>query len=277
VSGNGKVEQSRACKGVVQSFWNEIPCGSRGISPEDRRAFFRDLELERYELEPYLKPFASFEKGRGRRVLEVGVGAGTDFINWVRNGADATGIDLTEAGVRLARERLDLEGRSARLCQGDAENLPFRSGHFDLVYSYGVVHHSPDTARAIGEIHRVLRPGGTARVMIYHHPSLVGLMLWSVHCAGKLKPWKSPRWAVFQYLESPGTKAYSIGEARELFGAFGEVSIRTQLSHGDLLQMRPGPRYQRGLYRTLWRLYPRSVLKLVGNRLGTGLLVEATK
>lgn len=264
-------------KRSVQAFWDDVPCGSRDISPEDRRAFFRQLEQERYDLEPYLRPFARFEDGRGKRVLEIGVGAGTDFINWVRNGADAAGIDLTEAGVRLASERLGLEGLSARLCQGDAENLPFRSDHFDLVYSYGVVHHSPETPRAIAEIRRVLRPGGVARVMIYHHPSLVGLMLWSVHCAGKLRPWRSPRWAVYHYLESPGTKAYTVKEARALFGTFREVSIRTQLSHGDLLQMRPGPRYQRGIYRILWDLYPRSVLRRVGNRLGTGLFIEAMK
>jgi SAM-dependent methyltransferase len=274
---NNQREVPSASKHAVQSFWSQVPCGSRGISPADRRAFFRQLEQERYELEPYLKPFARFEDGRGKRVLEVGVGAGTDFINWVRNGADAAGIDLTEAGVRLASERLGLEGLSARLCQGDAENLPLRSDYFDLVYSYGVVHHSPDTPKAIAEIHRVVRPGGVARVMIYHHPSLVGLLLWAVHCAGKLRPWRSPRWAVYHYLESPGTKAYTVEEARALFGAFRSVSIRTQLSHGDLLQMRPGPRYQRGIYRILWDLYPRSVLKRVGNRLGTGLFVEAVK
>ncbi len=270
-------QRTTEMKRSVQSFWNEVPCGSRGIFPDDRRAFFRQLEEERYELEPYLKSFARFEDGRGKRVLEVGVGAGTDFINWVRNGADAAGIDLTEAGIRLASERLGLEALSARLCQGDAENLPFPSNHFDLVYSYGVVHHSPDTTRAIAEIHRVLRPGGIARVMIYHHPSLVGLMLWTVHCVGKLKPWKSPRWAVYRYLESPGTKAYTVGEAKNLFAAFGPVSVRTQLSHGDLLQMRPGPRYQHGLFRLLWGLYPRSILRRVGNRLGTGLFIEAIK
>lgn len=274
---NNQREDSSATKRAVQSFWNHVPCGSRGISPGDRRAFFRQLEQERYELEPYLKPFARFEDGRGKRVLEVGVGAGTDFTNWVRNGAEAVGIDLTEEGVRLASERLGLESLSAQLCQGDAENLPFRSDHFDLVYSYGVVHHSPDTPRAVAEIYRVLRPGGAARVMVYHHPSLAGLMLWAVHCAGKLRPWRTPRWAVYHYLESPGTKAYTVGEARALFADFRSVSIRTQLSHGDLLQMRPGPRYQRGIYRMLWDLYPRSVLRRIGNRLGTGLFIEATK
>jgi ubiquinone/menaquinone biosynthesis C-methylase UbiE len=264
-------------KEAVRAFWDEDPCGTRGVTKEDRRAFFVQLERERYELEPYIKPFARFEEGKGKRVLEVGVGAGTDFINWVRNGARATGVDLTEAGTRLSRERIALEGLRAEVLQGDAENLPFAGDQFDLVYSYGVLHHSPDTARAVGEVLRVLRPGGVARVMVYHHPSLVGFMLWGVHCAARLRPWRSPRWAVYHYLESPGTKVYSVSEARHLFRAFSNVTIRTQLSHGDLLQMRPGPKYQGGIHRLLWRLYPRALLKWVGNDLGTGLMIEAVK
>jgi len=270
-------KRASSTKENVRAFWDLDPCGTRGIAQEDRHAFFGELERERYELEPYIKAFARFEDAKDKRVLEVGVGAGTDFINWVRNGARAVGIDLTEAGTRLSRERIALEGLRAEVLRGDAENLPFAGDQFDLVYSYGVLHHSPDTARAVGEVLRVLRPGGIARVMVYHHPSLVGFMLWAVHCAAHLQPWKSPRWAVYHYLESPGTKAYTVDEARELFAGFGTVRIRTQLSHGDLLQMRPGPRYGRGLYPLLWRLYPRAVLKRVGNRLGTGLFVEAVK
>ena len=128
--------------------------------------------------------------------MEVGVGAGTDFVNWVRNGAIATGVDLTQSGVALTGERLEIEGLEADVRVADAESLPFADDSFDIVYSWGVLHHSPDTPRAIEEVRRVLRPAGTALVMIYHAWSWMGFTLWWLHCAAKIRPWKSPRWAM---------------------------------------------------------------------------------
>ncbi|MCC6751742.1 MAG: class I SAM-dependent methyltransferase [Deltaproteobacteria bacterium] len=269
--------QVEELKEAVRQHWQRQPCGTRDIPTEERRRFFDEIERERYEWEPYIPAFARFERGKGKRLLEVGVGAGTDFINWVRHGAIATGVDLTEAGVALTRERLALEELRAEVLQADAERLPFPDQSFDLVYSYGVLHHSPNTARAVSEVHRVLRPGGTALIMVYHVPSWVGFMLWGVHCAAKLRPWKSPRWAIFNHLESPGTKAYTHAEARELFSAFSSVNVRSQLSHGDLLLMRPAQKYQSSLARLAWTLYPRWAIKATGDRFGLGLFIEATR
>jgi SAM-dependent methyltransferase len=144
----------------VRRHWDAQPCGTRDIPEDDRARFFSDLERERYEWEPYIPPVARFARGRWRDVLELGVGAGTDFVNWVRQGARATGVDLTTRGVELTRERLALEGLHADVRIADGERLPFADESFDIVYSYGVLHHSPDTASAIREVRRVLRPGG---------------------------------------------------------------------------------------------------------------------
>ena len=185
--------QTPNLKSVVKAHWEREPCGTRGVPNANRLQFFHQLEQERYELEPYIPTFAQFELARGKRVLEIGVGAGTDFVRWVRAGAEATGIDLTDQAIGLVRERLALEGLSAKLHVGDAENLPFENDSFDIVYSYGVIHHTPNTARAVQEIHRVLKTNGVARVMIYHLHSWVTLMIWAAHCAGRFRPWKSPR------------------------------------------------------------------------------------
>ncbi len=268
---------AEALKDAVRRHWQAEPCGTRGASPAERRAFFDEIERDRYAWEPYIKPFARFERGRGLKVLEVGVGAGTDFINWVRNGAVATGVDLTPEGVALTRERLALEGLTAEVQVADAENLPFPDASFDLVYSYGVLHHSPDTRRAVREVHRVLKPGGTALIMVYHHPSWVGLMLWGLHYAVRLRPWVSPRQAVFEHLESPGTKAYTVAEAKDLVGMFDRSDVRPQLAHGDLLLMPPAAKYRRWHHKLAWKLYPRWAVRLLGDRLGTGLLIEAVK
>jgi ubiquinone/menaquinone biosynthesis C-methylase UbiE len=261
----------------VAEHWEEEPCGTRGFGARDRASFFRAVEQERYAFEPFIKEFAGFDDAAGLRVLEIGVGAGSDYVNWLRAGAGAFGVDLTAAAVQLTRERCALEGLTPRLSRTDCESLPFRDGAFDVAYSYGVIHHSPDTPRAVAEIYRVLKPGGVAKVMIYHAPSITGLLLWMVHCLLKLRPWRSPRWAVANFLESPGTKAYTTREARDLFRAFSCVRIRTVLGTGDLLQMRRSEKYRSAWARLAWRLYPRWAIRKAGGRLGLGMLIEAAK
>jgi ubiquinone/menaquinone biosynthesis C-methylase UbiE len=269
--------QSADLKEAVKRHWNDETCGTRGVDIQDRRRFFDQIEGERYNWEPYIKTFAQFERGKGKRLLEIGVGAGTDFVNWVRNGADATGIDLTEHAVELVRERLALEGLIAEVRLGDGECLPFPSETFDIVYSYGVLHHSPNTQQAIEEVHRVLRPGGTALIMMYHVRAWTAWLLWIAHCLLKGQPWRSPRQAVFDHLESPGTKVYTVPEAKQLFNFFKAVEVRPQLTFGDLFLMRPSKKYQGWTAKMVWALYPRGLVRLMGNRFGTALLIEARK
>lgn len=261
-------------KRAVRDYWNGEPCGTRGMEVTERRAYFAEMERIRYELEPYIPPFARFEEGKGKKVLEIGVGAGQDFTRWVRAGADAIGIDYTPNAVALTKEALAVEGLSATVWEADAENLPFRDRTFDLVWSWGVLHHTPQTREAIGEVLRVLKDGGTARVMIYAAYSWVTLSVWLLH---GLRRFRGVRWASANHLESPGTKVYTTKETRDLFRNFSRVSIRRQLVHGDLLEIVPAERYRHGLARVLWRLYPRWFIRLTGNMLGTGLLIEATK
>lgn len=273
----GCAVQDEGLKKAVRAHWQAQPCGSRGIDDDDRAGFFAQLEAERDVLDPHISAWARFERGRDRDVLEIGVGAGTDFMRWVRHGARATGIDLTDVGIALTRERLALEGREAKLLVGDAENLPFSDASFDIVYSYGVLHHTPDTPRALREVHRVLRPGGLALVMVYRVPSVAGYTLWALHCAARLEPWKTPRQAIYEHLESPGTKAYTDSEMRALLSDFSSVRIEHALLAGDLLTMRPSARYAGPAYRMIWRLYPRGLLRRFGQPLGTGMLIEAVK
>lgn len=150
---------AEALKRAIHDHWNAAPCGTRDLPREDRAAFFKALESERYQLEPYIRDFARFDRGRGLRVLEVGIGAGTDFVNWVRAGALATGIDLTERAVELTRERLDLEGLDAEVRVADAEALPFPDASFDRVFHVGGIAGYRAPARALAEMARVARPG----------------------------------------------------------------------------------------------------------------------
>ncbi|HEX8091666.1 MAG TPA: class I SAM-dependent methyltransferase, partial [Blastocatellia bacterium] len=156
----------------VHDFWQANPCGTKFAQGEiGTREFFDAVERHRYQTESHIREVVGFDRWRGRDVLEVGCGLGTDGINFARAGAVYTGIDLTEASIELVRRRFEIEGLNANLKVADAESLPFADASFDMVYSHGVLHHTPDTQRAIDELHRVLKPGGAAMVMLYHKNS----------------------------------------------------------------------------------------------------------
>jgi ubiquinone/menaquinone biosynthesis C-methylase UbiE len=156
----------------VRAFWQANPCGVKFADAEvGTRLFFERVEEHRYRKEWHIPGAADFAGARGLRVLEVGCGLGTDGAQFARAGADYTGVDLTEASVELARRRFELFGLAGEFRVADAERLEFADESFDLVYSHGVLHHTPDAAAAVREIHRVLRPKGRAVVMLYHRDS----------------------------------------------------------------------------------------------------------
>jgi len=243
----------RAKQGVAD-FWNSEPCGARYLGGS---AEFAKQAQARYELEPHIPEFARFAQSLGLRVLEIGVGMGADYEQWLRAGAMATGVDLSTESLDRARRRCEFAGLKSDLRHADAEALPFADRTFDVVYSYGVMHHSPDTAKCLEEAWRVLRPGGEARIMLYHHPSLTGFMLWL-----RFGLWRrqSLRQCVFERLESPGTKTFRIEEVRDLMSAFENVRIQQVFSPGDLLLNKPSRRFHGRIYRLVWRLFPRETL-----------------
>ncbi|HYE64982.1 MAG TPA: class I SAM-dependent methyltransferase [Pyrinomonadaceae bacterium] len=156
----------------VRAFWQANPCGTKFTDAEPgTRLFYERVEEHRYRKEWHIPAAADFQGARGLRVLEIGCGLGTDGAQFVRAGADYTGVDLTDAAVDLARLRFRLFDLPGTFQTADAENLDFADESFDLVYSHGVLHHTPDAERAVREIHRVLRPCGRAVVMLYHRDS----------------------------------------------------------------------------------------------------------
>lgn len=276
------IAESATLKARVKEHWEREACGTRYGSDTDRKRFFDEISSARYTLEPYITAFADFPSAQGKAVLEIGVGAGADFQNWCGHALHATGVDLTEKAISLTKERLELNSVPPEryvLQKADAENLPFDDESFDLVYSWGVLHHTPDTGRAFREVFRVLKPGGVARAMIYHVPSWGGLMLY-VRCGlarGKFN--LTMKEAIFADLESPGTKAYSIDEARSLLldAGFDKVTAFAKLGPGDLLTIKPSEKYSAPVYKLIWRVYPRWLVRLIGDRFGLGLLIEAKK
>ena len=264
-------------KQEVRDFWNEASCGERLLLEASDKSGYLAQMAKRYSLEPYIEGFAAFDNARDRDVLEIGVGLGADHQRYAESGARLTGIDLTDRAVAHTRRRFELFDLRSDLRVGDAESLPFADACFDCVYSWGVLHHSPDTARAVDEVWRVLRPGGDARVMIYHKHALVGYMLWLRYALLVGKPWRSLSDIYAKHLESPGTKAYTMEEARGLFRRFAQVTISTVLTHGDLLESDAGQRHRGWLLTLAKRLWPRRLLKWTLPRHGLFMLIIAVK
>lgn len=147
-------------KEAVREFWNQAACGEDLYLTDTEKASYATQARTRYALEPYILDFARFPETRGLRVLEIGVGLGADHQQFAEAGADLWGIDLTERAIEHTRRRLAAFGLNSHLAVGDAEHLEFSDESFDRVYSWGVLHHSPDTPQAIAEVWRVLKRGG---------------------------------------------------------------------------------------------------------------------
>jgi ubiquinone/menaquinone biosynthesis C-methylase UbiE len=218
----------------VRAHWEAAPCGTPDVVDVEERQRWSELERIRYEREPFIEEFARFSAASGKQLLEVGCGAGTDLLRFARSGARCAAIDLTEAGIALAGKRLAAEGFTAELQVADAEHLPFNNDSFDVVYSWGVIHHSPDTGRCAHEILRVLRPGGRFCVMVYNRRSLLAAQAWLYFAVARGQPTRSIASVLAEHVESPGTKAYTRREAKRLFEGAHNVDVATVVTPYDL-------------------------------------------
>jgi len=158
----------------VQDFWNANPCQAGLSSQENRRRYFEEISVKRFQGREWHVPLiADFSSFRGKDVLEIGCGIATDGLEFARQGARYVGVDLTPVAIELATERFALLGIQGRFQLANAEErLPFPDASFDHVYSFGVIHHSPAPHRIVAEMHRVLRVGGTFTVMLYNRSSV---------------------------------------------------------------------------------------------------------
>ncbi len=256
--------------------WSQDPCGAEFDREHElgTREFFDSIERHRYtEYAPWMPRVMGFDKFRGARLLEIGCGMGTDLLQFARGGARCTGVDLTPRSVEITRHRFGLYGMNGDFMLADGEQLPFASESFDVVYSNGVLHHTPDTAGAIREVHRVLRPGGVAKVMLYHRHSLnywFEIVLRRGLLGGEFLRGRSAEEIMSRVVEfsdhgaRPLVKVYSREQARELFKQFSEVEVEVeQLTREEL-------RISRALVSE--RLFAR-----LSNRIGWNVVITATK
>jgi ubiquinone/menaquinone biosynthesis C-methylase UbiE len=223
-------------KNETQRQWDNDPCGShyaRGVL-QHTLDWYLKVEDHRYrEYGPWMPEVMEFASHAGEEVLEIGAGLGTDLAQFARHGARVTDIDLSSGHLAHAQENFRLRGLEGRFIHQDAETLPFPDNSFDLVYSNGVLHHTPNTAHVVSEIHRVLKPGGKVIAMFYAEQSL---NYWRNIVLGHgLRETFLDRYSVGEVMSRtverseigarPLVKVYTARRLRRLFGDFTRISI----------------------------------------------------
>ncbi len=221
-----------ALKNDIRRYWNDKQPGQwYSKQKTGEKEYYDDIDYKRYNIfSPYIPKIAEFSEHKGEKVLEVGIGMGLDLKQYSKNGAICYGIDLTEGAVNKAKRVFEIYGLKAELQVMDAENLKFDDNTFDLVYSMGVLHHTPNTQKAINGICRILKPGGKAIVMLYSkswqhyvirvfYAGIIGRELFRMSMQELINKYSEA------YGFSPLTKLYSRKEVKSFFTKFSQVDV----------------------------------------------------
>jgi SAM-dependent methyltransferase len=242
----------------VRSYWEAHPlCADAIPHPLASRAYFEhyDRLREANESVEFSAALHEYDQFTGKAVLDVGCGNGYVLSRYARAGAHTTGIDLTETAVEICRKRFEIMGLEGQFRQANAEALPFADGSFDCVTSMGVLHHTPDTAKAVSEVFRVLKPGGRLIVMFYHRNSALYRIGFPLQ---RLLTGKTTRQLVNEVdgEGNPLGDVYSAAELRRLLARFTGLELFTGLLEPWMLL----PRFS--------RVVPAAVLRPFAGRWG---------
>ncbi len=261
---------------AVRAFWDSRPCNIRhSPSPPGTRQYFDEVEARKYAVEPHIPHFAQFERWRGKRVLEVGCGIGTDSINFARAGAQLTAVDLSEESLKVCRSRFAIFELEAEIKQADAERLSdyVEAQPYDLIYSFGVIHHTPNPANVVSELLKFCGPTTELRIMLYSKWSWKGI--WITLTEGKGAFWRArdlTRRHAEAQLDCPVAYTYNSREVRDLLRGFEVQRIWKEHIFPYRISDYVQHRYRREWY---FRWMPRSVFRWLEHRLGWHTLIVA--
>lgn len=265
----------------VEKYWDERPCNIRH-SPREvgSREYFDEVEARKYFVEPHIPRFAEFERWAGKRVLEIGCGIGTDTINFARSGASVTAVDLSDESLKIARKRAEVFNLSDSIefRQADAEKLSdvVPPEPYDLVYSFGVIHHTPRPGNVLDQVRtNYARGHSVVKIMVYNRNSWKVLSILLGYGRGQF--WKLDQ-LVARHSEAqtgcPITYTFSPKQARKLFAAHGFPNVATRIDHifpyrvSDYVQYR----YEKELH---WKLVPEPFFRWLERNFGWHLCITA--
>jgi 2-polyprenyl-3-methyl-5-hydroxy-6-metoxy-1,4-benzoquinol methylase len=265
---------------AVQTYWNARPCNIRhSTKPVGTAEYFDEVEWRKYLVEPHIPGFAAFERWSGKKVLEIGCGIGTDTINFARNGATVTAVDLSDKSMEIARQRAHVFGLQDRIrfVKANAEQLSsfIPVEPYDLIYSFGVIHHTPNPGRVLDELRKFVKPGSTVKIMVYHRRSWK--VLWILLAYGKGRLWKLKK-LIADYSEAqtgcPVTYTYTRSEGRRLLEEHGLRVNDVRVDHIFSYRIKDYVQY-RYIQDWYFRWLPRRVFRALERRFGWHLCLTA--
>lgn len=251
-------------KDQIKTYWNQQPCNVKHSQKSPKTPeYWQEVTAKKYRAEPHILPFADHVKYAGKRVLEVGCGIGTDAEQFARGGADYVGIDFSDISVDLCRKRFDVLNLPGSFLVADVENLlSYSLGEFDLVYSWGVLHHTPNIISAIEGIYDSLKPGGEFKMMVYATNSWKRILIDANFAQPEAQN------------NCPLANTYSETEIRDLLWQFTNVSI-TQ-DHIFPWQIEPYKRNE-WIMEPWFSAMPPEMFSVLEKSLGWHLMVSATR
>lgn len=263
---------------AVREYWNRRPCNIKHSPLEvGTREWSDQVEERKYFVEPHIPAFAEFRRWKGQKVLEIGCGIGTDTINFARAGADVTAIDLSDESLKIAKQRAEVMGVADRIrfYEGNAEELSkiIPPEPFDLIYSFGVIHHSPHPEKILAELRNYTRPGTMLKIMVYHRHSWK--VLWILLTYGYGRFWDLSR-LVAEHSEAqtgcPVTFTYLPDEIRTMLNREGFVVKKIEIDHIFPYKI---PEYTRYEYKKVWyfRRMPARMFRWMEERYGWHMCV----
>ncbi|MDQ3133031.1 MAG: class I SAM-dependent methyltransferase [Acidobacteriota bacterium] len=265
--------------GDVRDYWNRRPCNIRHSTAEiGTKEYFDQVEARKYRVEPHIPAFADFASWKDKKVLEIGCGIGTDTMNFARAGAEVTAVDLSSESIKLAKQRAEIFGFSDRInfYEANAERLSefIPAQKYDLIYSFGVIHHSPHPEEIIKQIREnFIKEGTTLKLMVYYRYSWK--VLWML-LQEKGKFWKLDD-IIAKHSEAqtgcPVTYSYTKKTIKDLVGDDFDVK-KIEVEHIFPYQI---PRYVKYEYvkEWYWRMLPESVFRKMERTFGWHLCATA--
>ena len=267
----------------VKKYWNARPCNIKhSTKPLGSKDYFEEVEKRKFFVEPHLVKFADFPSIQGKKVMEIGCGLGTTMINFAKSGAvKISAVDLSDASIALAKQRAEVYGYQDKIdfYNINAETLSSHipQDQYDLIFSFGVIHHTPHPEKILKEIHPFLSPQGRLKIMVYYRYSWK--VLWIVMKYGKFQFWKLSK-LVAKYSEAqtgcPITYIYSKKEAKKLFESSGYRVLKMEVEHIFPYKI---PQYVKYQYVKEWyfRWMPQKLFNYLESLLGWHLCITAAK
>jgi len=275
------MEQQKESQGisidVIKNYWETRTPGIRHSKMRPgTRGFLNELESKRYTRHyAYLLKEGEFEKHKGERVLEIGCGMGIDLLQFAKGGAIVTGIDLTENAIQYAKKHFEHRNMIGDFQVMNSETLEFRENTFDLVYSFGVLHHTVDIEKAISEIYRVLKPGGKTIIMLYHKGfryyfkiHLYYGIIRAEYLKYGVKDIVNQR--TEEFFHSPITRVYTRQKAKDLFKQFSVIESANAFRIDDNVWV-----LRRFIQMSDY--LPKVIRRFIEQRLGWNIIIKAIK